>query len=133
MVDVNSIMLVDDDDISNFVTMDVIKESELVKDVFVAMNGKDALELVQEKCIKNSATKPVLVFLDINMPVMDGFEFLEEFEKFDEEEKEDIYIVMLTSSEDDDDVQRAKLHTISGYIPKPLTKEKLQEVMSKLF
>lgn len=133
MVDVNSIMLVDDDDISNFVTMDVIKETDLVKDVFVAMNGRDALDLMKEKCGNGSETKPLLVFLDINMPVMDGFEFLEAFEKFPEEEKEDIYIVMLTSSEDEDDVQRAKLHTINGYIPKPLTKEKLQEVMSKLF
>ena len=133
MVDVNSIMLVDDDDISNFVTMDVIKETDLVKDVFVAMNGRDALDLMKEKCGNGSETKPLLVFLDINMPVMDGFEFLEAFEKFPEEEKEDIYIVMLTSSEDEDDVQRAKLHTINGYIPKPLTKEKLQEVMSKLY
>lgn len=133
MVDVKSIMLVDDDDISNFVTKDVIEKSDVVEDVFVALNGREALDLLKAKCEESDEDKPLLIFLDINMPVMDGFEFLEEFEEYSDDLKEDVYVVMLTSSEDEDDVKRAKLHTISGYIPKPLTLEKMTEVMSKLF
>ncbi len=136
MVNINSIMLVDDDDISNYVTKDIVDAAQIVEDVFIAMNGQEALDIIKEKKEDGSLNhlSPMLVFLDINMPVMDGFEFLEAYEvEIDEDTRDDIHVVMLTSSTDDQDVRRAKLHTISGYIPKPLTKEKLTEVLSKLY
>ncbi len=132
MIEVKSILLVDDDDISNFVTKDAIAESGITEDIFIAMNGEEGLELLKEKG-QDQSLQPILVFLDINMPVMDGFEFLESYSGLPEEIQDSSYIVMLTSSTDDEDVRRAKLHTISGYIPKPLTKEKLEEVISKLY
>lgn len=136
MVKINSIMLVDDDDISNYVTKDIVDEAAIVNHVFIAMNGKEALAAIQEKIASNEleTLSPMLVFLDINMPVMDGFEFLDAYEKeVDEDIRDNIHVVMLTSSTDDQDVRRARLHTISGYIPKPLTQDKLSEVLSKLY
>lgn len=125
-------MLVDDDDISNFVTKDAIAEAGITEEIFIAMNGEEGLKILEEK-VKEKSLRPMLVFLDINMPVMDGFEFLESYSGMPEEIQDSTHIVMLTSSTDDEDVRRAKLHTISGYIPKPLTKEKLEEVISKLY
>lgn len=136
MVDINTVMLVDDDDICNFVTKEIVDDLGFAREVCIAMNGQQALDLIDEKVKKsasNGAFKPLLIFLDINMPVMDGFEFLDEFEKLDESLREQIYIVMLTSSTDDEDIKKAKLHTISGYIPKPLTEEKLKEVVDKIY
>lgn len=136
MVKINSIMLVDDDDISNYVTKDIVDEAAIVNHVFIAMNGKEALAAIKEKIASKEleTLSPMLVFLDINMPVMDGFEFLDAYEKeVDEDIRENIHVVMLTSSTDDQDVRRARLHTISGYIPKPLTQDKLSEVLSKLY
>ncbi len=134
MVDINTVMLVDDDDICNFVTKEIVDDLGIAREVCVAMNGQQALDIINERALnasENGFFKPLLIFLDINMPVMDGFEFLDEFETLDETLRESIYIVMLTSSTDDDDIKKAKLHTISGYIPKPLTEEKQRDVIIK--
>jgi len=131
MIDIRSVLLVDDDDISNFVARDVVEESGLVNDIEVTINGKLALELICKPAFNDK--KPLLIFLDINMPVMDGFEFLEEFEKLTEEQKEGIYIVMLTSSTDENDIVRSRFFPISGYIAKPLTVDKLEEVVQKVY
>jgi CheY-like chemotaxis protein len=136
MVDINTVMLVDDDDICNFVTKEIVDDMGIAREVCIAMNGQQALDIISERAVNsetNGFFKPLLIFLDINMPVMDGFEFLEEFEQLDEALREQVYIVMLTSSTNDDDIQKAKLHTISGYIPKPLTEEKLKEVVDKIY
>jgi CheY-like chemotaxis protein len=136
MIDINTVLLVDDDDICNFVTKEIVDDMGIAREVCTALNGQQALDLINEKAVNaelNGFFKPLLIFLDINMPVMDGFEFLDEFERLDASLRENIYIVMLTSSTDDEDIRVAKMHTISGYIPKPLTEEKLKEVVDKIY
>lgn len=131
MIDIQSVLLVDDDDISNFVAKDVVVRSGLVENIEVVINGELALNHI--KSISASSEKPLLVFLDINMPVMDGFEFLEEFDKLSENVKEGVYIIMLTSSTDENDLVRSRFFPIAGYIAKPLSPDKLSEVIDKIY
>lgn len=76
----------------------------------------------------------MLILLDINMPVMDGWEFAEVFSKLEENQKEKIVIIMLTSSLNPDDKERAsKLSVISGFQHKLLTMEGLTAILNKHF
>jgi CheY-like chemotaxis protein len=117
---VDKVLLVDDDSISNFINRSLIEEI-LTSDVEVAENGLEALEIMKECLSHNNC--PHLIFLDINMPVMDGFEFLEALNQI--RSKPDLKIIILTSSRALRDLNQASAYSILGYICKPLTLTKL--------
>ena len=125
------IMLVDDDEISNFISEKIIKNLGLSSNLKVVTNGRQALQFVKDHAITEMPC-PDFILLDINMPVMDGFQFLEEFGKMKIPGNENIKIVILTSSSNPMDVASAEKFKISGYINKPLSKEKLQAVLEVL-
>ena len=128
MVQLESVLLVDDDKITNFLNQRLIEKLSVTKSVKVVCNGKEALEYFQ----KNSSILPDLILLDINMPVMDGFEFVDNFKTLGLDKK--IVIVMLTTSSNEKDIERiAKNNLVSGYINKPLTNEKLTDTLTKYF
>ena len=127
------ILLVDDDDTSNLLTTMVISEMNITEGVDVALNGEEALNYIIENCQQVPADEqkkcPSLILLDINMPIMDGFEFLEAYKKrFDPTNK--IPVVMLSSSSNSKDFDKAKSYNVKGYIVKPLNEEKLQEALA---
>ncbi|MDQ3535908.1 MAG: response regulator [Bacteroidota bacterium] len=130
----NRIMLVDDDDVSNYLTQGLIQKMEFSGELSVYKNGDEALNYIRD-CMfhHDTAECPELVLLDINMPIMDGFEFLEEFEKLQKNHNKDIPVIILTTSGYKFDVQKAKSYKVAGYINKPLTIDKLQEVMRENF
>jgi CheY-like chemotaxis protein len=133
-----SILLIDDDDASNFINKYEIKKANITDNIVVVLNGREALEYLTNtgKYEGNGPEfpKPTLVFLDINMPVMDGWEFLNAYEKLEEGQKAKIIIVMLTTSFNPDDKKRAdKIPSISGYKNKPLTKEIISEIVQTYF
>lgn len=118
------VLLVDDDPISNFINRLVVEEVTSCE-VVIAENGQEAIDIIQ-----NCSTQedyPELILLDLNMPVMDGHEFLNEFEKVSEKPK--VKIIVLTSSNAKTDVDKAQKKKIQGYVIKPLTSDKLQEVL----
>lgn len=123
------ILLIDDDSVSNFLNEMALQEMDLSDEVHISENGEEALKFINRhfssdgKYLENY---PDLIFLDINMPVMDGFQFLEEFEKIPFTEKKPIKIVMLTSSNATQDLERAKKFNVEGYIVKPLCAEKIE-------
>ena len=125
------IMLVDDDEISNFISEKIIKNLGLSTNLKVVTNGRQALQFVKEHDVVQMPC-PDFILLDINMPVMDGFQFLEEFSRLKVPGNENIKIVILTSSSNPMDVASAEKFKISGYINKPLSKEKLQAVLDVL-
>lgn len=129
MKKLKKVFLVDDDETSNFLNTLLIRNMEITEKVEVAKNGKEALTKFLALQQFKDKDWPELVLLDINMPVMDGFEFLEEFEKLYDHDHENIKIVMLTSSDSPKDIDKAKKYNIAGYINKPLTEEKLQNVI----
>jgi CheY-like chemotaxis protein len=127
MKKVHCILLVDDDETSNFISQSVIDKMSFAEHIHQAINGKEALDFLLDQCTRELIDScPQVVFLDINMPVMNGLEFLSEFSKHDQNFLHIPEIFILTSSNDPDD----KAHTdqyamVKGYISKPLTVEKL--------
>lgn len=130
-------MLVDDDEVNNYLNTILINKIDIDVHVEVAMNGMIAFEYLTSTGkykSDNSYPKPGLIFLDINMPRMNGWEFLDAYNKLDESQKGKIVIAMLTSSNNADDVNTAlKKYGVPAYIYKPLTLKKLEEVVYEYF
>jgi two-component system chemotaxis response regulator CheY len=124
------IALVDDDKIYQLITLRTITNTELTDEVLQFENGEDAIDfLKQHACVEDKL--PDYIFLDINMPYMDGWMFLEEFEAMKNSIKKDITIFMVSSSIDPRDVERASNNpNISQYVIKPISIEKFKELLS---
>jgi CheY-like chemotaxis protein len=123
------ILLVDDDDINNFLNKVIIEDMKIADKIFTSSNGQEALDLVKAKCGKGKQEEcPDIIFLDINMPVMNGFEFLEELKKIKLNKKS--IIVILSSSDNLRDLQQAKKFGIENYVNKPLSEEKIVKVLN---
>jgi CheY-like chemotaxis protein len=112
-------ILIDDDPIINLVHKRVIQKVEDAAPIDIFISGIKALEY-----FKASASVPQIVFLDINMPEMNGFEFLDELLKDKSIKKEGLSIYILTSSLNSKDREKAKRYPIlKGYLGKPLNAE----------
>lgn len=123
------ILLVDDDQVCNFLNENIIHLMDGQLKVQTALNGQSALDFLEE-----NEGYPQLILLDLNMPVMDGFEFLNEFVKLPEKKRKNIVIVILTSSDYEKDRERAsKYNVVSGYVTKPLTQEKMVSIVETCF
>lgn len=132
MQKLGSILLVEDDNITNFINKRLISKLEVAEDIRVATNGAEAISFIRKRLSCNDSC-PELIFLDINMPVMDGFEFLQEFKRLQFEQKENVVIVVLTTSTNQNDIEKLKNSGNTDFINKPLTKEKIQTIVEKNF
>lgn len=137
MKKINCILLVDDDESDNFFHSLTITETGICNQIKVVTDGRHALDYLiksRDPALADEFPKPELIFLDINMPRVDGFEFLEEYEKMEEELKTGIIIFMLTTSLNPYDQERANKHpVIREFRNKPLTTEMLKELIEKYF
>jgi CheY-like chemotaxis protein len=123
------VVLIDDDDINNYMNQFAIKSLNISDNIVILKNGREGLEFIQ-KYLKKHKAFPELIFVDINMPVMDGFEFLEEFHKINPLPEKPAFVV-LTTSTDLRDISRLKDLGVKYFFNKPLTKEKLIELLKK--
>lgn len=127
-----SVLLVDDDEATNFLHQVYLKEWDLAEDIYTAMNGQEALDFLESN-LDFRKNKPSLILLDINMPVMNGFEFMEAYAELDASMKASIVVVMLTSSIHPSDKDRAgEVKDLNSFMNKPLTKEQLESVIATL-
>lgn len=122
------ILIVDDDEICNFLMTKLLERTGELNEIQSALNGEEALELLNS-CWRNSHALPDLIFLDLNMPLMDGFGFLEVYNKLNFEGRRAL-IVVVSSSGDEKDIERAKQLGIDHYLTKPITLTQVKEVLS---
>jgi len=137
MKKINCILLIDDNPADNEFHTIKIKRAQVCNHIKIAIDGPKALDyLVKSGQEGQSEThpKPDLIFLDINMPGMNGFEFLEEYKKLDEELKSKVVIVMLSTSLNPDDQKKAtENEDVKEFQNKPLDVKTLQDTIDKYF
>jgi CheY-like chemotaxis protein len=133
----NCILVIDDDEPTNFFTRMILEESGCVNHIRIVQSGREALEYLAKNETGNpdpDFPSPDLIFLDINMPAMDGWEFLEEYKKLNKDHKAKTITVMLTTSLFPEDKTRAKeIPEISGFENKPITIEKIEKILENHF
>jgi len=131
----NCILLVDDDEPTNFLNKMILEDVNCAQNIEVADSGISALNYLESSaCCNGASASPDLIFLDINMPAMNGWEFLERYSTLEQQRKANVVIVMLTTSLNPDDrVKASKIPDVSGFETKPLTAEKLQSILKKYF
>ncbi len=136
MKKINCILLVDDNPADNEFHKIIINDSRVCNKIQVATTGRNALDYIinSGKGDSEEFPKPDLIFLDINMPGMNGFEFLAEYHKLDEKLKSKIVIIMLSTSLNPDDSERAsQIQEVTEFMNKPLMSESLQQAIEKYF
>jgi CheY-like chemotaxis protein len=126
------ILIIDDDEINNFIAAKLLDKTETKATVSTRLNGMEGIEFLKSRLDRQEEI-PDIIFLDINMPVMNGWEFLEEYEHIKSKIHKNIVINMLSSSVYNDDISKSKTYsTVSGFISKPLTVEKIHNLYESL-
>jgi CheY-like chemotaxis protein len=129
-----SILVIDDDEPTNFFTQLVIEKAGCTRHVKAVQSGQEALDYLTGKASGEAPLPPDLIFLDINMPAMDGWDFLEKYKALDASLRSKVVVVMLTTSLFQEDRQKAQeMPEISLFENKPLTVEKLDRILSQFF
>ncbi len=130
-----SVLVIDDDEISNFIYTRVISASGIVENIKSCMSGQEALDYLKDICQNNPEQFPAMIFLDINMPVMNGWDFLEQYNQIIPKEfQKNSVLCILSSSVYKDDIDKANTYTqVKEYVPKPLTTDSLKALFNKHF
>src|SRR3978361_698393 len=124
-----SVLLVDDDEINNFISIKLIKKALLNTDIIACLNGKYAIDQLVETQKKDPSKLPDYILLDINMPIMNGWEFLDEYKRLNIDPLGKTKIFIISSSVFSNDINRARSYPIvKSFISKPLSVEKIKEV-----
>ncbi|MEO9870315.1 response regulator [Ekhidna sp.] len=130
------ILLVDDNKDDNFFHKKAIEKADAAEEVAECVNGLDALDFLLNRGnyegIGKSYPRPDLIFLDINMPKMNGWEFLEEYEKLSDDTKGGPVVVMLTTSVNPRDREKMKKFRITkDFLSKPLTESDVRKIVEE--
>ena len=135
MKKVKLVLLIDDDAPTNFINKKIIQNSGLVEIIHVAQGGSEAISFLSgNENLNKNFLFPDIIFLDINMPAMDGWEFLAEYRKLKTIKSERVIIVILTTSLNPDDELRAReIEEVYGFKSKPLTRQTIEEIVNNEF
>lgn len=122
------ILLIDDDEITNFLNCELIVDLQLAHQVETMIDARQALQLIEQQCPQYQC--PDLVLLDLKMPIFDGFDFLHGFQTLPRDKVQKTRVVVLTTSSSPKDTQRLQKLGIDRLVNKPLTKEKMLELVA---
>jgi two-component system chemotaxis response regulator CheY len=122
------VFIIDDDPIHQRIAQIMISKHNLFDEYFSYTEAQKALDFLEENK-KNEETLPDVILLDLNMPVIDGWDFLETFETLIKEFKKDIQVFIVSSSVDEKDVLRSKTYVaVKGFISKPLSPDIIRSI-----
>ncbi|RIJ43026.1 response regulator [Pontibacter oryzae] len=134
----SGVLLIDDDDTTNFLNQRLLDRMEVTENIRTFVNGKQAFDYLYNVSNNNYETEsrdyfqPELIFLDINMPVMDGFEMLDLYERLNPEFRKRIIMAVLTTSTHPQDTANSKKYN-AAYLTKPLTVDKVNKLLEEHF
>jgi CheY-like chemotaxis protein len=129
---ISTILLVDDDLAINFFHKKLLSKIELTDTILPSFNGVEAIRDVMQLNNTINANDLVLIFLDINMPIMDGWDFLDNFKQFSNELKYNFKIFVLSSSINPDDIEKAKNNSfVTDYCLKPLNSDSINLLLER--
>lgn len=129
----NTILFVDDDPITLMLCKKVISKAAFSDQIITAKNGEEALFLFENLLLNPTKPLPELIFLDLNMPVMGGWEFLELFSKPIYKQFHDIKVIVLSSTIDPEDLEKIKeFPMVMDFLPKPISLTMLSKVAENL-
>ena len=122
-----TVWLIDDEEVANYLAANILQINKFTSEIRSFTKGQDALAAL-EASEKNGAL-PDFLFLDLNMPVFDGWSFLQAYRQLSEEVKQHCALYILSSSIDEDDAKKAKIHEdVRDFVAKPLNKNKIEVV-----
>ncbi len=125
------IMCIDDDPITLMLFKKVVQKASFAKEITNAMNGEEAITFINS--ITNEDKKPQLIFLDLNMPIMGGWEFLDLFNDSNYYHLNKTKVIILTSTIDPEDIKKSKTYpNVIEFLSKPITVEMLNYLNSKI-
>ena len=130
MKKLSSVLLVDDDSTNNFLNELLFQSLGVTDRLLVAENGTQALDLIVNSAGPN---EPALILLDVNMPGMNGIQFLEAYKRLPQAQRSATVVIMLTTTMDARDLTRLEELNIAGLVSKPLTKEKIEHILQLHF
>jgi len=126
-----SILLVDDDEINNFISIKLIRKALFNAEITACLNGKFAIDQLVEMQRKGADKLPDYILLDINMPIMNGWEFLDEYKRLNIDALGKTKIYIISSSVFSNDINKARSYPlVKSFISKPLSVDKIKEMFS---
>jgi len=133
MKKLDTILLIDDDQATNFIHKFILEKEQCAKNIICKQSGQDALNYLTSK-VDNKYPQHDIIFMDINMHGMNGWEFIEEYKKIDNKQKGEKVVIMLSTSSDPLDKEKAKAITqINRFISKPLTADVVGAIIRENF
>ena len=125
-----NVLIVDDDKLFVFLTKKTINGTKIATNVTEFTDGQEAIEYLKQNAVNRDAL-PDIIFLDLSMPIMDGWEFIEEYKTVKPQMHKDIKLFIFSSSISPHDIERAKnIGEVSDFIIKPLVSEKFVEMLA---
>lgn len=126
-----NVCLIDDDKVYQFTSKMILEATQLTSRITTFFNGQEAIDFFLDPQNQQVDTLPDVVFLDINMPIMNGWNFLEAFDKIFYSLPKKILIYVVSSSVDESDMERSKsFASVTDYVIKPINKEKYRLLLS---
>ena len=126
-----NVCLIDDDKVYQFTSKMILEATQLTSRITTFFNGQEAIEFFLDPANQQIDILPDVIFLDINMPIMNGWNFLEEFDKIFYTLPKKILIYVVSSSVDDSDIEKSKSFvSVADYVIKPINKEKYRLLLS---